>query len=103
GGRPHTLLVLDRDLHALPWESLPCLRTVPTTRLPSLALLQVRLQRCAADPSYGAVSDRRSVHYVLNPGNDLASTQARLEPVFQAYVGRPCAEAIASGIKERVR
>jgi len=89
GGRPHTLLVLDRDLHALPWESLPCMRGVPATRLPSLALLQARLQRWAADPAYGAIGDRRSVYYVLNPGDDLASTQARLEPVFQAYACGP--------------
>jgi len=104
GGRPHTLLVLDRDLHALPWESLPCMRGVPTTRLPSLALLQARLQRWATDPAYGAIGDRRSVYYVLNPGDDLASTQARLEPIFQAYVCGLCRTCVftRSGFNARV-
>ncbi|NWW92328.1 ESPL1 protein, partial [Rhynochetos jubatus] len=33
------LLVLDKHLQKLPWESMPCLQAVPVTRLPSLRFL----------------------------------------------------------------
>ncbi len=36
---PHTVLVLDRALHVFPWESLPCMRDLAVSRVPSLAHL----------------------------------------------------------------
>ena len=35
--RRPVILVLDRDVQELPWESIPCLATYPVTRIPSIA------------------------------------------------------------------
>jgi separase len=78
--RPHTLLVLDRTLQELPWESLPSLRAVPTTRLPSLAFLGPRRTPAEPDPAADGV------YYVLNPSGDLADTQDRFQRTFARCV-----------------
>ncbi|KAG5981405.1 hypothetical protein E4U55_002963 [Claviceps digitariae] len=36
----HTILVLDKALHAFPWESLPCMQGLAVSRVPSLACLR---------------------------------------------------------------
>ncbi|KAL9587499.1 MAG: hypothetical protein Q9212_000201 [Teloschistes hypoglaucus] len=81
----HTILVLDKELHGFPWESLPCLNGQAVTRLPSLCCLHERIAdfqdaqhanaaddwRCTVDPRKGA--------FVLNPAGDLGATQAKFE------------------------
>ncbi|KAK3072462.1 hypothetical protein LTS18_014634, partial [Coniosporium uncinatum] len=39
----HTILILDKNLHAFPWESLPCLTGLSVSRLPSMEALRTRI------------------------------------------------------------
>ncbi|CAI6335881.1 unnamed protein product [Periconia digitata] len=84
--RDHTILILDRNLHMLPWESLPCLEKLSISRLPSLAALRERL--LAARPS-AIDSDTQSGHHIsaaaggtsiLNPSGDLSHTLKTIKP-----------------------
>ncbi|KAL8672936.1 MAG: hypothetical protein Q9168_002611 [Polycauliona sp. 1 TL-2023] len=79
----HTILILDKELHCFPWESLPCLNNQAVTRLPSLSCLRDRiLQQRGDDTSDGENKfcvDRRSGAYVLNPAGDLQATQETFE------------------------
>ncbi|CAI9541207.1 unnamed protein product, partial [Staurois parvus] len=75
----HLILVLDKHLQKLPWESMPCLMTRSVTRLPSLHfLLNYNLLRkhqpqnslvCGVDP--------KKTFYVLNPHSNLPGTEER--------------------------
>ena len=73
----HTILVLDKALHAFPWESLPCLEGRSVSRMPSLSCLQDRLSRSRQDDgkSSGIWIDPRRGAYILNPSSDLTLTQ----------------------------
>lgn len=89
---PHTILMLDNNLHGFPWENLPCLEKLSVSRLPSLAALRERL--LTLRPS--ASSEAPPGHYIaasaggtsiLNPGGDLANTSKTLQPVLNALQG----------------
>ncbi|KAF2837812.1 hypothetical protein M501DRAFT_995055 [Patellaria atrata CBS 101060] len=83
----HTILILDPELHAFPWESLPALSSLSISRLPSLAALRTRI--LAAGHTYpSSLGPDVEGHYInlgvggtaiLNPGGDLPDTQAVLE------------------------
>lgn len=81
------VLVLDKHLQKLPWESMACLRAVPVTRLPSLRfLLSYNLApragsvlRCGVNPT--------STFYVLNPQNNLPSTEECFRSWFESQQG----------------
>jgi separase len=88
----HTILILDNNLHAFPWESLPCLEQLSITRLPSLAALRERL--LAARPS--EVQHAVPGHYIcagnggtsmLNPSGDLAHTSKTIKPRLDELQG----------------
>ncbi|KAL8999487.1 MAG: hypothetical protein Q9169_001692 [Polycauliona sp. 2 TL-2023] len=93
----HTILILDKELHCFPWESLPCLYKQAVTRLPSLACLRDRIlqqrarQTCNADGTGDGEKkfcvDRRSGKYVLNPAGDLQATQATFEQPLSDLAG----------------
>lgn len=80
-GTEHTVLILDKELHCFPWESLPCLDGQAVTRLPSLSCLRDRIlhQR----HKEGDEAERKfcingqNGAYVLNPDGDLEATQAK--------------------------
>ncbi|KAJ6004798.1 Peptidase C50 separase [Penicillium herquei] len=74
----HTILVLDKALHLFPWESLPCLQGYPVSRVPSLQCLRERVLQFGESRS-GAVIDRASGSYLLNPTGDLRTTQTTFE------------------------
>ncbi|KAJ5134331.1 hypothetical protein N7448_000646 [Penicillium atrosanguineum] len=74
----HTVLVLDKALHLFPWESLPCLHGFPVCRVPSLECLRDRVLQFRGSRS-GAVLDRTSGAFILNPTGDLRTTQATFE------------------------
>ena len=82
GGR-HTILILDKALHAFPWESLPCMRGMAVSRLPSLGSLRDRIiesqKRAPEDGPQGQYINRRNGSYILNPGGDLKSTQSTFQ------------------------
>ncbi|XP_032646980.2 separin-like [Chelonoidis abingdonii] len=85
----HLVLVLDKHLQKLPWENIPCLRTLPVTRLPSLRFLlsyslAQRYRRgsiltCGVNPS--------SAFYVLNPHDNLPGTEKRFRAWFESEPG----------------
>ncbi|KAG0156236.1 hypothetical protein PDIDSM_3413 [Penicillium digitatum] len=74
----HTILVLDKALHLFPWESLPCLQGYPVCRVPSLECLRDRVLQFRKASS-GAMVDRSSGAFVLNPTGDLRTTQTTFE------------------------
>jgi separase len=89
---PHTILMLDNNLHGFPWESLPCLSTLSITRLPSLAALRERL--LSLRPS--STDSTAPGHYIaaanggttiLNPGGDLTNTSKTLQPIINDLRG----------------
>lgn len=79
--KQHTILILDKSLHVLPWESLPALCGLSISRLPSLSCLRDRLvaqrqkQQAHIDDLDAYYINRESGAYVLNPSGDLKSTQ----------------------------
>ncbi|KAL8972079.1 MAG: hypothetical protein Q9183_000734 [Haloplaca sp. 2 TL-2023] len=84
----HTVLVLDKELHCFPWESLPCLDGHAITRLASLSCLRDRIiqqqQRADLmepdkDRECRRIVDRRNGAFVLNPVGDLGATQSKFE------------------------
>ncbi|GAA5910865.1 separase [Sporobolomyces salmoneus] len=80
----HTFLVLDKDLAAFPWESLPCLLGRSVSRLPSLSFLRDRLDLASANnSSHEMTVNAARAAFVLNPGGDLAATQRTFEPWLQ--------------------
>ncbi|KAI1807966.1 peptidase family C50-domain-containing protein [Daldinia bambusicola] len=89
GEAVHTILILDKSLHAFPWESLPCLQDLAVSRVPSLDCLRrliLEANPCSPDEGdqAGSSSSQRQGHYasinsgtyILNPGSDLKNTQA---------------------------
>lgn len=82
----HTILVLDKALHAFPWESLPCMDGLAVSRVPSLSCLR-RLLGEAAKPDdeelpAGHYVSSSSGTYVLNPSSDLKNTQRFFQEQF---------------------
>ena len=77
------LLLLDAALQALPWESMPGLRSGGGQRLcrsPAVALTSAAAE-CAARQGSSAGVDVDDAYYLLNPGGDLEATQAAFEPL----------------------
>ncbi|CAG7562991.1 unnamed protein product [Fusarium equiseti] len=89
----HTVLVLDKALHAFPWESMPCMEGLAVSRVPSLACLRQLItesQPLAGDetsedaPEGHYVSAERGT-YILNPSTDLVNTQSTFEPIMKGF------------------
>ncbi|KHO00697.1 cell division-associated protein bimb [Metarhizium album ARSEF 1941] len=84
----HTILVLDKALHAFPWESLPCMEGLALSRVPSLACLRRLIaesdrQRCRSGLPEGHRVSPKAGTYILNPSSDLKNTQAFFQPAFE--------------------
>jgi hypothetical protein len=84
----------------LPWENIPILRNQPVTRAPSLQFILSRLPPTSLQATTVTnlqsqqktslqlnTFDPASAAFVLNPGNDLARTQAAFEKqVFILFI-----------------
>lgn len=84
--KQHTILILDRNLHCFPWESIPCMAGQPVSRLPSLGclrrrILQMRDEQKEQDTVLlnGTRVNPGRGSYMLNPAGDLKNTQAAFE------------------------
>ncbi|KAL2123938.1 hypothetical protein VTJ04DRAFT_303 [Mycothermus thermophilus] len=117
---PHTILILDKALHAFPWESLPCMQGLAVSRVPSLACLRQLLIDRRRNNSNNNGSKAQKGHtiprstargtYILNPSGDLVSTQqtfggplaANLAGAsWKAVVNRPPSESeFAAALEE---
>lgn len=80
----HTVLILDKSLHCFPWESLPCMQGQPVSRLPSMGCLRDRILAAQKATNKtvehdGIVISRSRGSYILNPGQDLSTTQSTFE------------------------
>ena len=86
----HTILILDKELESLPWESLPCLINHPVSRMPSLGSVFDRLTRIRAQsrPDNALAITRSTAHVssVVNPSGDLTSTQTLFEPILTSHL-----------------
>ncbi|KAH0523707.1 hypothetical protein TsFJ059_008675 [Trichoderma semiorbis] len=81
----HTVLVLDKLLHAFPWESMPCMDGLSVSRVPSLACLRQLIREAGRDParkSHGHFVSAKAGTYILNPSSDLTNTQTFFQPAF---------------------
>lgn len=82
------ILILDKNLHTLPWESLPTLRSNPVSRMASIYSLRTSiLSMLDSDASRPNVVrdgiDVSKLFYVLNPSKDLVSSQETLQPILE--------------------
>jgi separase len=86
--RRHTILILDKALHAFPWESLPCMSGMAVSRLPSIGSLRDRImesrRRTPEDGPKGQYIERSNGSYILNPGGDLKSTQLTFQESLES-------------------
>lgn len=80
-GPEHLLLALDKNTQAIPWESMPCLRGRPVSRVPSLPVLldQVALGNIMQPGSKRRMVNSKKTHFILNPSGDLQVTQSTFE------------------------
>ncbi|KAH6605161.1 cell division-associated bimb [Trichoderma cornu-damae] len=81
----HTVLVLDKLLHAFPWESLPCMDGLSVSRVPSLACLRQLIREAGGGPAnelQGHLVSAKAGTYILNPSSDLTNTQAFFQSAF---------------------
>eukprot|EP01105_Mastigella_eilhardi_P003936 TRINITY_DN1517_c1_g2_i2.p1 TRINITY_DN1517_c1_g2~~TRINITY_DN1517_c1_g2_i2.p1 ORF type:complete len:381 (+),score=101.23 TRINITY_DN1517_c1_g2_i2:664-1806(+) len=96
--RQPLILILDKQLQALPWESTAILAEHPVSRMPSLPFVTRLAQRLAAQcgdqarqqPQKDIVRDgvdTRRAFYVLDPANNLQKTRAKFEPIFRDRYG----------------
>ncbi|XP_019580029.2 separin isoform X2 [Rhinolophus sinicus] len=85
----HLVLVLDKDLQKLPWESMPSLRALSVTRLPSFRFLlsYAITKESGASSVLSQGVDPRSTFYVLNPHNNLSSTEEQFRANFSSEAG----------------
>uniref|UniRef100_A0A8D0HNU3 separase n=1 Tax=Sphenodon punctatus TaxID=8508 RepID=A0A8D0HNU3_SPHPU len=106
----HLVLVLDKHLQKFPWESMPCLRALSVTRLPSLRFLYSYslLQQVRAASVLARGVDPSSAFYILNPHNNLPGTEAHFRSWFESESGwtgvvgeAPGAEQIQAALVER--
>lgn len=105
----HTILILDKALHAFPWESLPCMDGLAVSRLPSLDCLRERILSQQSS-SVSMSPDRYYIEatngsYILNPGGDLKTTQSTFESDLQglnAWSGIVKREPTAAEMKDNL-
>jgi len=83
--RSPVILVLDKQLQKVPWESIPMLRNQLVSRMPSLLLTRLSFLNSGKFITNGVCTE--STFYVLNPRNDLQNTQKTFEKWFQSIRG----------------
>lgn len=86
----HLILVVDKELQAFPWESLPCVRGESVSRMPSLDAIWERLETMGASHAdrAGYTIPASEGTYILNPSSDLVSTEDTFRSVFEAQLPR---------------
>lgn len=82
--RHPVVLILDKAVQALPWESTPILLKNSVSRAPSLSYLRAQLlhYRLLPENVYSQQVDTRKAYFILNPSNDIPRTQAHFEGTF---------------------
>ncbi|KAJ3269896.1 hypothetical protein HDV01_000823 [Terramyces sp. JEL0728] len=73
----HVVLVPDKNVQCIPWESLPVLRGSPVSRLPSYMMIENLL----SESKYLNITNTT---FVLNPSGDLKKTQRTFEGLLMS-------------------
>ncbi|XP_048477121.1 separin-like [Rhincodon typus] len=110
GQSPQLVLILDKHLQRLPWESMPSLRALCVSRLPSFHFLlgYVVTKKHQVRSVLAEGVNPSSVYYVLNPQGNLPNTERtfkdwfRRRPGWEGVVGRgPSEEKLRSVLCNR--
>ncbi|OWF40766.1 uncharacterized protein LOC110463375 [Mizuhopecten yessoensis] len=85
----HVILVLDKTIQHLPWESIPILRKHSVSRVPSFYHMCVQLSCLQTDENtiYKNGIDSRQTFYFLDPDGNLSSTRETFQAWFQKEPG----------------
>ncbi|XP_060075951.1 uncharacterized protein LOC132555621 [Ylistrum balloti] len=85
----HVILVLDKTIQHLPWESIPILRKNSVSRVPSFYHMCVQLSLLQADKGsiYKRGINSRQTFYFLDPDGNLSSTRETFQAWFQKEPG----------------
>ncbi|XP_052807169.1 uncharacterized protein LOC128236307 [Mya arenaria] len=86
---PHLVLILDKTVQQLPWETLPLLNKMSITRMPCLSYLHSQLSYLQSLESsvYSRGINMRNTSYFLNPGADLKNCETTFEKWFEGEKG----------------
>ncbi|XP_065666100.1 uncharacterized protein LOC101239166 isoform X3 [Hydra vulgaris] len=76
------VLVLDKDLQRLPWESIPMLRNQPVVRMPSLLFTAIHCMNNSVFLKGGLPCN--NIYYIVNPSNDLKNTEIKFSEWFKS-------------------
>lgn len=67
----------------IPWESMPCLKSTPITRVPSISMINcLSTLRNIKKQKYGEILDPAKCAYLLNPDGSLQGVEDRLRDYF---------------------
>ncbi|XP_038131150.1 separin isoform X1 [Cyprinodon tularosa] len=81
--RGHVVLILDKYLQKLPWESMSFLKSRSVSRMPSLhSLIRLNLQREMDSSILKSGVDLQKVFYVLDPDANLKNAQEHFKEWF---------------------
>ncbi|XP_004364067.1 hypothetical protein CAOG_03228 [Capsaspora owczarzaki ATCC 30864] len=100
----HTILILGRESHALPWESAPCLKATNCSRVPCMQFLLHRVAMQQQEASFPI--DPTRGFYIVNPSGDLKRTQDTFSPKMTAVaswsglIGTTPVETVAQGMTD---
>ncbi|RMB92430.1 hypothetical protein DUI87_31147 [Hirundo rustica rustica] len=98
GSAGSLVLLLDKHLQRLPWESSGTLRNIPVTRLPALRfVLCYSLQRQRSSSVLKRGVNPQNTFYVLNPQRDLVGTEERFRSWFESYAGHGAGARLLEG------
>lgn len=76
--RKHVVFLIDKNLHQVPWECLPCLKQQKITRMPSIRFLLCHIKTASFK------IDKQKGYYIVDPGGDLAHTKAKFQAFMEA-------------------
>ena len=80
------ILLLDKQLHCLPWESMKYIENVMITRIPSFQPFITNKHIQFNDDIPGFHFNPTKGYYILNPSNDLVKTEEKLMPLLKQTV-----------------
>ncbi|XP_046446158.1 separase-like [Daphnia pulex] len=113
--RNPVILVLDKVIQQLPWESIAMLSTTPVSRIPSLHFLNSLTWKHSFDRpnpspttelklrSNGIEVNPKLAYYIINPGQDLPGVQLRLQPILEKIWGKQCGLSGAVPVEQEIK
>ncbi|CAF0715451.1 unnamed protein product [Brachionus calyciflorus] len=75
--RKHVCLLIDKNLHQIPFECFPTVISQPITRMPSIHFLQNHIK------INSLLLNKEKAFYIVDPGCDLAHTRLKFKSLFE--------------------